>query len=119
VRYPRRLRLGAAIQLGFVRMTGTTLNALDNVPTSLLEYVAHQLMLPAPELATLRALYRNERTRFAHQAWACACAGLRWPEQTDVAPARPQRLSLARPAPPMRARQAILLGAGRSANRRF
>jgi len=85
VRYPRRLRLGAAIQLGFVRMTGTTLDALGYVPKSLMEYVAHQLMRPAPERATLRALYRNERTRFAHQAWACAHADLRWPEHTDVA----------------------------------
>ncbi|MGO9931907.1 MAG: DUF4158 domain-containing protein [Steroidobacteraceae bacterium] len=29
VRYTRRLRLGAALQLGFVRLTGTTLDAFD------------------------------------------------------------------------------------------
>ena len=73
VRYPVRLRLGAAIQLGFVRMTATTLDALDYVPGAVLEHVARQLALPAPELATLRALYRNERTLFAHQAWTSRC----------------------------------------------
>ena len=84
VRFPVRLRLGAALQLGFVRLTATTLDALDYVPRPVLEHVAHQLGVQAPELATLRALYRNERTRFAHQAWASAYAGFHWRGATDV-----------------------------------
>jgi hypothetical protein len=40
-----------------------------------LEQVGRQLMMTTPELATLRALYRRERTLFAHQAWACEYAG--------------------------------------------
>jgi len=85
VRYPVRLRLGAAVQRGFVRLTGTTLDGLDYVPRIVLQHVAQQLSLAAPELATLRALYRNERTRFAHQAWAWSHAGFHWPEPGDVA----------------------------------
>jgi TnpA family transposase len=84
VRYARRLRLGAAIQLGFVRLTGTTLDAFDYVPRAVLDLVGRQLELPAPQLATLRAIYRRERTLFAHQAWACAYAGFRWPAPADL-----------------------------------
>ena len=84
VRYTRRLRLAAALQLGFVRLTGTTLDAVDYVPRSVLDLVGRQLELPAPQLATLRALYRRERTLFAQQAWACAHAGFRWPDSTDM-----------------------------------
>ena len=58
-RFRARGRLGAAIQLGFVRMTGTTLDALDHVPREVLAHVGQQLGQPAPELATLRALYRG------------------------------------------------------------
>src|ERR1700749_2030597 len=68
VRFPRRLRLGAALQLGFVRMTGSTLAALDYVPSVLLKYLGKQLQITTPDLATLRALYRVERTQYAHQA---------------------------------------------------
>jgi hypothetical protein len=78
------LRLGAAIQLGFVRLTGTTLDAFDYVPRAVLDLVGRQLELPAPQLATLRAIYRRERTLFAHQAWACAYAGFRWAAPADL-----------------------------------
>ena len=57
-RFRSRSRLGAALQLGFVRMTGTTLDALDYVPRSVLGHVGEQLEMSAPELTTLRALYR-------------------------------------------------------------
>jgi hypothetical protein len=83
-RFRQRARLGAAIQLGFVRMTGAVLDILDHVPRPVLAHAGQQLGLAAPELATLRALYRRRPTLFDHQAWACAHAGLRWPEQPDV-----------------------------------
>ena len=84
-RFRSRARLGAAIQLGFVRMTGTMLDTLDHVPRAVLAHVGQQLSLPAPELTTLRALYRRRKTLFEHQAWACSYAGLRWPGPDDVA----------------------------------
>ena len=84
VRYPRRLRLGAALQLGFVRMTGTTLDGFGYVPNTVLRHVANALALPAPDIATLRALYRSEKTLFAHQAWAWKLAGFHWVETIDI-----------------------------------
>ncbi len=63
VRYTRRLRLAAALQLGFVRLTGTTLDAFDYVPRSVLDLVGRQLELPAPQLATLRAMWPTGKIR--------------------------------------------------------
>jgi hypothetical protein len=83
-RFRRRARLGAGIQLGFVRMTGSTLDALDYIPREVMQHVAKQLDLGPPALATLRALYRRAPTLFAHQSWACEFAGLRWPQASDV-----------------------------------
>lgn len=83
-RFRSRARLGAAIQLGFVRMTGATLETFDHIPREVLAHTGRQLALSAPELATLRALYRRRPTLFEHQSWACAYAGLRWPEVADV-----------------------------------
>ena len=75
-RFRARGRIGAAIQLGFVRMTGTTLDALDHVPREVLAHVGQQLGQPAPELATLRALYRRRKTLFERQASAVRGAAL-------------------------------------------
>ncbi len=47
-------------------MTGTTLDALDYVPRSVLGHVGEQLEMSAPELTTLRALYRRPMTLFLH-----------------------------------------------------
>src|SRR5580658_8803316 len=67
-----RERLGAAAR---VRMTGSTLAAMDHVLRAVLKHLGTQLQGLAPEIATLRALYRVERTLYAHQSWACAYAG--------------------------------------------
>src|ERR1700733_11873468 len=45
-------------------MTGTTLDAFDYVPRTVLEHVGHQPGMSAPKLATLRALYRRQMTLF-------------------------------------------------------
>jgi hypothetical protein len=74
VRFPKKVRLGAALQLGFLRMTSATLAALDYVPRALLKYLGKQLQCPAPYLATLRALYQVTRTHpssRAFKAWYC------------------------------------------------
>jgi hypothetical protein len=53
-RFRSRSRLGVALQLGFVRMTGTTLDAIEYVPRAVLEHVGHYAgvddpMSPVPE----------------------------------------------------------------------
>lgn len=46
-------------------MTGTTLAAMDYVPRALLKYLGMQLQCTAPDVATLRALYRVTRTLYS------------------------------------------------------
>jgi hypothetical protein len=72
-----RHRIGAALQLGFIGMTGTTLRSLEYVPAAVLRHLGLQFKQPVPDIATLRSLYRRRPTRFAHQQWAIAQWGLR------------------------------------------
>ena len=65
-------------------MTGTTLDALDYVPRAVLEHLGSQLEFSAPELTTLRALYRRPMTLFLHQRWACEYAGFHRRDANDV-----------------------------------
>src|ERR1022692_106567 len=70
-RYKESLRLGAALQLGFLTMCGRPLSALQRVPTELLQHLGKQLAVPAPDIATLRAIYRRRgSTLFEHQTGA-------------------------------------------------
>jgi hypothetical protein len=72
-----RYWVGAALQLGFVGMTGTTLRSLDYVPAAVLRHLGQQFKQPVPDIATLRTLYRRRKTRFEHQRWAIQQWGLR------------------------------------------
>src|ERR1700730_5288179 len=62
--------IGAALQLGFLGMTGTTLRSLEYVPAAVLRHLGRQFRQPVPDIATLRTLYRRRPKRFAHQRWA-------------------------------------------------
>jgi hypothetical protein len=54
------------------------------VPTELLEHLGEQLAVPAPDIATLRAIYRRRRsTLFEHQTWAIAYLGMRRFQASD------------------------------------
>lgn len=80
--------IGAALQLGFLGMTGTTLRSLEYVPAAVLRHLGRQFRQPVPDIATLRTLYRRRPTRFAHQRWAIKQWGLR-----EFDPAIEQRLT--------------------------
>jgi TnpA family transposase len=69
-------RIPAAIQLGFVHMTGSRLNDFKVLPRNLLEFIGAQVEQPAPSIASLRTLYKRERTRFHHQVWAMERLGI-------------------------------------------
>jgi TnpA family transposase len=70
-RYKPLLRIGAAIQLGFLKMTGCAVSAFKVVPRKLLNHVGQQLGDSAPTIASLRSLYKKrKRTLYEHQAWA-------------------------------------------------
>jgi hypothetical protein len=63
-------RLGVALQIGFLRLTGAPLNSFEIIPPRILAHLGNELGLPAPRLASIRALYRRRRTLFEHQAAA-------------------------------------------------
>src|ERR1022692_4956541 len=65
-----RLRIAAALQLGFLRLIGTPLGSVEHGPGAVLRHLGQQFALRPPDLATLRAWYGREMTRFAHQRWA-------------------------------------------------
>lgn len=85
-RYKESLRLGAALQLGFLKMSGRPLSAFQRVPTDLLQHLGEQLAVSAPDIATLRAIYlRRRSTLFEHQAWAISYLGMRRIQASDAA----------------------------------
>ncbi|TAN02423.1 MAG: Tn3 family transposase [Rhodanobacteraceae bacterium] len=90
-RYKPLLRIGAAIQLGFLKMTGCPLSTLKVIPRQLLQHVGTQLDEAAPSIASLRSLYKKrKRTLYEHQAWAVEMLHL-----NDLSP-RQERMLYAR-----------------------
>ncbi|MGB0128134.1 MAG: DUF4158 domain-containing protein [Rhodocyclaceae bacterium] len=71
MRFRSRHRLAAALHLGYLRMTGRSLDAFKAIP----RYLGEQLGVEAPTLASLRALYRRHRTLYEHQSWAVEYLG--------------------------------------------
>jgi hypothetical protein len=84
-RYRDSLRLGAALQIGFLKMCGRPLDAIQRVPANLLKHLGEQIEIPAPTIATLRALYlKRRRTLYEHQRWAMEFLGMIRFEPTDT-----------------------------------
>ena len=72
-----RLRVAAALQLGFLRMTGRPLSSVEYVPAAVLQHLGKQFTARVPDLATLRGWYRRTKTRRAHRRWAIQYDDLR------------------------------------------
>lgn len=73
-----RLKLGLALHIGFLRMSGRLLDAFRVIPSVLWRHLSSELGIDAPELASLRAMYGRGRTLFDHQQVACESLGFRW-----------------------------------------
>jgi hypothetical protein len=59
-------------------MCGRPLDALQRVPADLLQHLGAQLDILAPDIATIRTIYRRRRaTLFEHQGWAISYLGMR------------------------------------------
>ena len=71
-------KLGLALHIGFLRMSGRLLDALRIVPPGLWRHLGKELGVDAPELASLRALYGRGLTLFDHQQVACEALRFRW-----------------------------------------
>jgi hypothetical protein len=69
-------RLGVALQIGFLRLTGALLNSVEMIPPPVLAHLGTELGIAPPRLASIRALYRRRRTLFEHQAAAKQALGL-------------------------------------------
>ncbi len=71
------LKLGLALQMGFLRMTGRPLEAVGAVPPALWRHLGAQLQVTAPDLASLRVMYRRLSTLYEHQELAREVLGFR------------------------------------------
>ena len=78
------LKIAAAVQLGFLKMSGCPLSDLKSIPLRLLRHVAQQLEVAPVSIATLRSLYERPKTRYEHQWWAMQVLGFRKPEKRDL-----------------------------------
>jgi len=72
------LKLGLALQIGFLRMSGRLLKAVRVVPPALWHHLGRQFGVAAPDLASLRAMYRRAPTLIEHQQLACEALHFRW-----------------------------------------
>jgi hypothetical protein len=101
-RYRDPLRLGAALQIGFLKMCGRPLDALQRVPADLLKHLGEQLEIPPPTIATLRALYlKRRRTLYEHQRWAMELLGMIRFEPTDTVRLLPALCDVVRAGDPL------------------
>jgi hypothetical protein len=71
------LKLGLALQIAFLRMSGQPLAAVGAVPPMLWRHLGAQFTVAAPDLASLRVMYRRLSTLYEHQELACAVLGFR------------------------------------------
>ena len=69
-------RLALGLQVGFLKMTGTTLNSVELIPSEILDHLGRQLDCVPPRIASIRAFYRRRRrTLFEHHASALRLLG--------------------------------------------
>ncbi|MFY9268976.1 MAG: DUF4158 domain-containing protein [Candidatus Manganitrophaceae bacterium] len=74
-------RLGLALHIGFLRMCWRSLNAFRIIPGNLWQHLGAKCGVEAPDLASLRGLYRRGRTLYDHQQLACRLLGFVWPTE--------------------------------------
>jgi len=63
-------RIAFALQIGFLKMTGCSLNSVELVPAAVLAHLGQVVGCAPPHIASIRAFYRRRRTLFEHQAAA-------------------------------------------------
>ena len=61
-------RIAFALQIGFLKMTGRSLNSVELVPPDILSHLGRVIECEPPRIASIRAFYRRRRTLFEHQA---------------------------------------------------
>ena len=71
-------RLGLALHIGFLRMSGRLLDTFQVVPPTLWRHLGQQLNVDPPEVASLRALYKRGRTLNDHHQRDSEILGFAW-----------------------------------------
>ena len=69
-------KLGLALHVGFLRLSGRHLEPRRIVPAALWHHLGTQIGVSAPELASLKAMYAHSRTREEHQSLAYQMLGI-------------------------------------------
>jgi len=69
-------KLGLALHIGFLRLSGRHLEPRRIVPAALWRHLGTQISVTAPELASLKAMYAHIRTREQHQSVARKMLGI-------------------------------------------
>ena len=69
-------KLGLALHIGFIRLSGQLLDAKRIVPASLWRHLGTELGVRNPVIASLKAMYRRGRTLHEHQRTACDCLNI-------------------------------------------
>jgi hypothetical protein len=80
-RYGASHKLGLALHIGFLRLSGRSLNALRVVPASLWAHLGKELAVRPPDVASLKAMYDRGRTLFDHRQLAQETLGFRSPTE--------------------------------------
>lgn len=72
-------RLGLALHIGFLRFSGTLLNSTDLIPPAVLAHIGKQIAPEkrAPQIASIRSVYKRRSTLFEHQQDAANLLGFR------------------------------------------
>ena len=70
-------RIAFALQIGFLKMTGRSLNSVELAPSAVLSHIGVVIGCTPPRIASIRALYRRRRTLFDHQSQARQLLGRR------------------------------------------
>ncbi|MBE7422073.1 MAG: Tn3 family transposase [Zoogloeaceae bacterium] len=74
-RFRSKTQVAAAVQLGFIKMTGNLLKTTQVIPARLLRHISTQLDLHPLTIASLKTIYKRPKTLYEHQWWALEILG--------------------------------------------
>jgi len=75
-------KIAFALQLGFLKMTGRSLNSVEIVPPLILEFIGEKIGCPVPRIASIRAGERSLSTKLLREV--CCGAGMLGSMQRDL-----------------------------------
>ncbi|MEO7128284.1 MAG: Tn3 family transposase [Rhodoferax sp.] len=80
-RYGATHKLGLALHIGFLRLSGRSLDSVRVMPASLWAHLGRELGVRSPDVASLKAMYGRTKTLFDHRQLARETMGFRLPTE--------------------------------------